>query len=109
ALYGTADEKSELGARSGYSQLFRWAFPRMAGEIPRAPDRRSARRAIDPEMAQRGRTGGWETDTGGGRDAPRRQCLAVFGQRLSSLRIRSVGPKTARHCRLGASLPQIGR
>src|SRR5207302_9865578 len=53
------------------------------------------RRAIDPEMAQRGRAGGWETDTGGGRDAPRRQCLAVFGQRLSSLRIRSVGPGVA--------------
>ena len=86
ALYGTADEKGELGARSGYSQLFRWAFPRMAGEIHRAPDRRSARRAADPEMAQRRRAGGWETNTGGGRDAPGRQCLAAVGERLSALR-----------------------
>jgi len=41
----------------------------MAGEIHRAPDSRSARRATDPEMAQRRRAGGWEKDTGGGRDA----------------------------------------
>src|ERR1700732_2321660 len=44
----------------------------MAGEVHRAPDSRSARRATDPEMAQRWRAGGWETDTGGRRDAPQR-------------------------------------
>ena len=44
-------------------KLFRWAFPRMACEVRRAPDRRSARRATDPEMAQRRRAGGWETNT----------------------------------------------
>src|SRR5258708_38698638 len=32
ALHGTADEKSELGARSGHPRLLRWAFPRIAGE-----------------------------------------------------------------------------
>src|SRR5271167_920928 len=35
----------------------------MAGEVRRAPDCGLARRATDPEMAQRGRAGGWETDT----------------------------------------------
>src|SRR6266498_3716573 len=33
ALHRTADEESELGARCGHSQLFRWSFPRMAGEV----------------------------------------------------------------------------
>src|SRR6202011_1982496 len=95
ALYGTADEKGELGARFGYSQLFRWAFPRMAGEIHRAPDRRSARRAIDPEMAQRGRAGGGETDTSGGRNAPGREGIALACQRLPALRVRPLGPSVA--------------
>src|SRR5712692_9575057 len=87
AVYGTADEKSELGARSGHQRLFRWDFPRMAGEVHRASGCRPARRAADPEMAESRRAGGWETDTRGGRDAPGRKCLAAFGERLSSLRI----------------------
>src|SRR5713226_7271206 len=70
------------------------------------PDR-SARRATDPEMAQRRRAGGGEADTGGGRDAPGRQCLAALGQRLPPLRVRPVGPSVAseagaRRCRRGA-------
>ena len=81
ALHWTADEESELGARSGYPRLFRWAFPRMAGEVHRAPDRRPARCAIHPEMAERGRAGG-EADTCGGRDAARagahRRCWPTF-------------------------------
>src|SRR4029077_8319561 len=95
ALHGTADEKSELGARFGHSRLFRCDFARMAGEVRRAPDCGPARRANDPEVAQRGRAGGWETDTGGGRDAPGRQCFAAVGQRLSPLRVRPVGPSVA--------------
>ena len=58
-------------------RLFRWTFPRMAGEVRRAPDCGPARRAAHPEMAERRRAGGWETDTGGRRDAPGRQCLAA--------------------------------
>src|SRR6266404_4945224 len=58
-------------------------------------------------MVESRRTGGWETNTDGGRDAPRRKCFAAFGQRLSSLRIRSVGPSMAsearaRRCHRGA-------
>ena len=76
-------------------KLFRWAFPRMAGEVRRAPGCRSARRAAHPEMAQGRRAGGWEASTDGGRDAARRKCFAAFGERLSSLRIRPVGPSVA--------------
>ena len=79
--------------------LFRWDFPRMACEVRRAPDCRPARRAAHPEMAERRRAGGWETNTGGRRDAPRRKCVAAFGERLSSLRIRSVGPSVASEAR----------
>jgi RNA-directed DNA polymerase len=50
----------------------------MACETHRASNRRSARRAIDPEMAQRRRAGGWEASTRGGRDAPGWQCLAAL-------------------------------
>ena len=75
--------------------FFRWAFPRMACEIHRASDCRPARRATDPEMAECRRAGGWETNTGGGRDAPGRKCLAAFGERLPSLRVRPVGPSVA--------------
>src|SRR5467141_1146944 len=79
----------------------------MAGEVRRAPDSRPARRAAHPEMVESRRAGGWETNTDGGRDAPRRKCFAAFGQRLSSLRIRSVGPSRAsearaRRCHRGA-------
>src|ERR1700677_4952334 len=56
---------------------------------------RGARRATDPEMAQRGRAGGWETNTHGRRNAPGRQCFAAVGQRISSLRVRPVGPSVA--------------
>src|SRR6266481_8690457 len=94
-VHGTADEESELGARSGHQGLFRWAFPRMAGEVRRAPDCRSARRAADPEVAERRRAGGWETNTGGGRNASGRKCFAAFGERLSSLRVRPVDPSVA--------------
>jgi len=45
------------------------------------------------------RAGGWETNPCGGRDAPRRKCFAAFGERLSSLRIRSVGPSMASEAR----------
>src|SRR5438093_13597074 len=95
ALHRTADEESELGARCGHSQLFRWSFPRMAGEVRRASGGGPTRRAAHPEMAERRRVGGWETNPGGRRDAPGRQCLAVAGQRLSSLCVRSVGPSVA--------------
>src|SRR5882724_7419476 len=67
----------------------------MACEVRRASDCRPARRAAHPEMAEGWRAGGWETDTCGRRDAPGRQCLAAFGKRLSSLRIRPVGPSVA--------------
>src|SRR5262249_12010985 len=67
----------------------------MAGEIPRAPDRRPARRAADPEMAQRGCAGGWEANTSGGRDAARRECIAAVGQRVPPLRVRPLGPSLA--------------
>src|SRR5882757_7652093 len=50
-------------------------------------------------MAERRRAGGWEENTSGRRDAPGRQCFAAFGQRLSSLRIRPVGPSVASEAR----------
>src|SRR5229473_7450136 len=99
AVHGTADEKSELGARPGHQRLFRWDFPRMAGEVRRTPGCRPARRAAHPEMAEGRRAGGWETNTDRGRDAPGRKCFAAFGKRLSSLRIRSVGPSMASEAR----------
>src|SRR6266850_1421634 len=68
---------------------------------------RSARCAAHPEMAERRRAGGWEANTRGKRHAPRRKCFAAFGQRLSSLRVRLVGPSMAseacaRRCHRGA-------
>src|SRR5205807_1195437 len=56
--------------------------------------------ALEDKIVQRAavevrRAGGWEANTNGRGDAPRRKCLAAFGQRLSSLRIRSVGPSVA--------------
>src|SRR6266481_7101033 len=78
----------------------------MAGQVRRASGGRSARRAADPEMAERRRAGRWETDTSARRDAPGRECFAAFGQRLSSLRVRPVDPSVASkagargcHCR----------
>ena len=85
SLHGAADEKSELGARSGHQRLLRWAFPRMAGEVHRASGCRPARHTAHPEMAESRRAGGWEMDTDGGRDAARRQCVAAFGEPLPSL------------------------
>ncbi len=40
-----------------------------------------------------------KTNTDGRRDAPRRKCFAAFGERLSSLRIRPVGPSMASEAR----------
>src|SRR5438093_1179512 len=67
----------------------------MVGEIHRAPDSRSARRATHSEMAESRRAGGWETGTRRGGDAPGRKCFAAFGKRLSSLRVRPVGSSVA--------------
>src|SRR6266436_6312731 len=50
-------------------------------------------------MAEGRRAGGWETNTDGGRDAPGWQCLAAFGERLSSLRICPVGSSMASEAR----------
>src|SRR5215469_518756 len=67
----------------------------MAGQVHRASGGRSARRAAHPEMAERWRAGGWEANTRGGRDAPRGKCLALAGQRVPPLCVRSVGPGMA--------------
>src|SRR5260370_192572 len=61
----------------------------------RGADRRPGGRGDYPGMAEGGRGGGWEGNTSGRGDAPRRKCFAAFGERLSSLRIRSVGPSVA--------------
>src|SRR5216683_608069 len=58
-------------------------------------------------MAECRRAGGWETNPCGRRDAPRGKCFAAFGERLSSLRVRLVGPSMAseacaRRCHRGA-------
>src|SRR5216683_45834 len=84
-VHGTADEKSELGARPGHQRLFRWAFPRMAGEVRRASGGGPARRAAHPEMVESRRAGGWETNTCGGRGAPERWMAVAnaLGQRGS--------------------------
>src|SRR5262250_2196804 len=44
------------------SRLLRCDLARVAGEVHRASDRRSARGAAHPEMAERGRAGGWENE-----------------------------------------------
>ena len=56
-----------------------------AGRVSRARtflrDADAVRRCGRPHSvhrAQRARAGGWETDTGGGRDAPGRQCHAPY-------------------------------
>src|SRR6267378_3810490 len=64
-------------------------------------------------MVECRRAGGWETNTCGRRDAPGWKCFAAFGQRLSSLRIRSVGPSVAskvgtRRCYRGGIPQQSG-
>jgi retron-type reverse transcriptase len=71
----------------------------------RVADRRVAR--LIQKMVERWRAGGWEANTHRRGDAPRWQCLAAFGKRLSSLRLRSVGPSMAsearaRRCHRGA-------
>src|SRR5437016_2328715 len=71
----------------------------MACEVHRAPGCRPARCAAHPEMVEGRRAGGWETNTDRGRDAPGRKCFAAFGQCLSSLRIRPVGPSVASEAR----------
>ena len=63
----------------------------------RVADRRVVR--FDSEMAQCWRAGGWETNTSGRRNAPGRECFAAFGKRLSSLRVRPVGPSMASEAR----------
>src|SRR5260221_13313864 len=50
-------------------------------------------------MAEGRRAGGWETNTRRRGDAPGRKCFAAFGERLSSLRIRPVGPSVAPEAR----------
>jgi hypothetical protein len=71
--------------------FFRCDFARMACQVHRASHRGPARRAAHPEVVERGRAGGWETNPYGGRDASGRQCVAAVGEYLSPLRVRSVG------------------
>src|SRR6516225_9801813 len=75
--------------------VFRRDFPRMAGQVRRAPDCGPARRATHPEMAERRRAGGWEALAGGGRNAAGWQRFAALGEYLSPLGLRSVGPRLA--------------
>ena len=62
ALYGrdSMTKTGELGARCRHPRLLRYPGPRMAGEVHRAPRCGPARRAADPEMAERRRAGGRE-------------------------------------------------
>ena len=59
---GHRDEKRELGARRGHSGLLRYAEPRMARPLPRAPCRGPARHAPHPAMAEGRRAGGRQFD-----------------------------------------------
>src|SRR5258708_4700177 len=63
----------------------------MACKAHRASHRGPACRAAHPEVVERRRAGGWETNTHGGRNASGRQCIAAAGEYLSPLRVRSVG------------------
>src|ERR1700693_4184051 len=90
-------EQREVNLQDLAERLKRGAYrakPVRRVYIPKADDR-SARCAAHPEMAEGRRAGGWERNTDGGRDAPGWQCLAAFGERLSSLRIRPVGSSMA--------------
>ena len=100
ALHRNADEVCELGAGSGHSQLFRWSFARMAGEVHRAPDCGPRRRGLIQKWLNAGVLEEGETNPDGRRDAPGRQCIAAVGQCLSSLRVRPVGPSVASKARL---------
>jgi hypothetical protein len=71
--------------------FFRCDFARMARQVHRTPHRGPARRTAHPEVVERGRAGGWETNPNGGGYASGRQCFATNGQYLSPLRFRSVG------------------
>src|SRR5215471_9842059 len=62
----------------------------MVGEVSRASDSGPARPTIDPEMAQCGCAGRWQTDGQRDRYGPRRQYLAAVGKYLSALRVRPV-------------------
>ena len=59
-------EEGELGARRGHPWVLRYHRPRLAGEVPRAPDRGPADSSAHPEMAERGRLGGRELVGDGG-------------------------------------------
>jgi hypothetical protein len=84
ALHRNADEVCELGAGSGHSQLFRWSFARMAGEVHRAPDCGPRRRAAHPKMAECRRVGGRGNEPGRKKGRPRaavhRRCwpMSIF-------------------------------
>ena len=100
ALHRNADEVCELGAGSGHSQLFRWSFARMAGEVHRAPDCGPRGRGLIQKWLNAGVLEEGETNPDGRRDAPGRQCIAAVGQCLSSRRVRPVGPSVASKARL---------
>ena len=68
-----------------------------AGRVSRARtflrDADAVRRCGRPHSvhrAQRARAGGWETDTGGGRDAPGRQCHAPYTKGNVGRRVLSI-------------------
>src|SRR5262249_44170552 len=91
ALHRTVDEEGELGARPGPPWIFRFHRPWVAGEVPRAPDCGPARGAAHPEMAERGRAGGWEANASGRRNSAGTWRLAIAREVVPPLRFRPVG------------------
>ena len=73
----------------------------MAGEVRRASDCGPARCAAHPEMVEGRRAGGVRNDTQWRQGRPGWKCIAASGERLSSLRIRSVGSSVAQKCAHG--------
>src|SRR5438874_6281899 len=75
-----APARLRQGYRSKACPYQPWAFPRMACEVRRASGGRPARRAAHPEMVAGRRAGGWEANTDGRRDAPRRKCHSPYAK-----------------------------
>src|SRR5207245_1080726 len=72
--------------------FLRHARSRMVGQVSRAPHRGPARRATDPEVAQSRRAGGWKANADRAGHGPGRKHQPALGQRLSPLRVRTLGP-----------------
>src|SRR5262249_17010657 len=73
-------------ARCRHPKFLRHHLFGVAGQVPRAPDRRPKAPPPDPEMAAGGGVGGRSMDEGGSGHAARVGGITASGERVSALR-----------------------